>query len=50
MDYLIKLGPDGNGFIALIGENLQEGIAGCGDTAPDALRNLADELELLGGL
>ena len=30
---------DGNQFCALYGENLQEGIAGFGDTANDAMRD-----------
>lgn len=29
--------PDGNQWIALYGTNLQEGIAGCGDTAEKAM-------------
>lgn len=32
--YLLKprMFPDGNAWIALYGENIQEGICGCGDT------------------
>jgi hypothetical protein len=36
---------DGNQVYTLIGENCMEGAVGFGDTLPDALRNLADELE-----
>jgi len=36
---------DGDQILALIGSNIQEGICGFGDTLPDALRNLAKELE-----
>jgi hypothetical protein len=41
----VQLVRDGNAIIALIGPNLQDGIAGCGDTAPEALRDLADAIE-----
>jgi hypothetical protein len=34
-----KLAPDGNMWIALYGENLQEGIAGCGETPEKAMIN-----------
>ncbi len=33
------LSVDGNQFCALYGENLQEGIAGFGDTANEAMRD-----------
>ena len=36
---------DGDQVLALIGPNLMEGVYGYGDTLPDALRMLADELE-----
>lgn len=36
---------DGNQVLALIGSNIQEGCAGFGDTLPDALRDLASEIE-----
>lgn len=36
---------DGNQVLALIGPNIQEGTAGFGDTLPDALRELATEIE-----
>ena len=36
---------DGNQVCALIGENIHDGAAGFGDTLPEALRCLADELE-----
>lgn len=36
---------DGDQVLALIGPNIQEGVAGFGDTLPAALRALADELD-----
>lgn len=33
------LTKDGNAWIALLGPNLQEGIAGCGDTPDKAMRD-----------
>ena len=36
---------DGNQVYALIGKNQMDGACGFGDTLPDALRDLADELE-----
>ena len=41
----VELGRDENGIIALIGHNLQDGIAGYGNTVPEALRGLADAIE-----
>jgi hypothetical protein len=41
----VELVRDENGIIALIGHNLQDGIAGYGNTVPEALRNLADAME-----
>lgn len=41
----IEVTQDGNKVAALIGENLQEGVAGFGDTLADALRDLAENLE-----
>jgi hypothetical protein len=43
----IELSRDGNQWCALVGENLQEGAAGYGDTVADALRNLAEQPDLL---
>ena len=40
----VELVRDENGIIALIGHNLQEGIAGYGNTVPEALRSLADAI------
>ena len=34
-----KLAKDGNAWIALLGDNLQEGIAGIGDTPSDAMKD-----------
>ena len=45
---LIEVTLDGNKWCALLGENLQEGLAGFGDTPSEALRSLADEVELHG--
>ena len=36
---------DGNQVLALIGSNIQEGVCGFGDTLPDALRDLATQIE-----
>jgi hypothetical protein len=35
--YRPKLAPDGNAWIALYGDNLQEGVAGCGDSPAEAM-------------
>jgi hypothetical protein len=37
---------DGSQILALIGSNIEEGIAGFGDSLPDALRDLAKHLEM----
>lgn len=42
---LIKLSLDGNEWCALIGENLQVGIAGFGATKSDALNALITAIE-----
>jgi hypothetical protein len=45
-DYVtVTLVRDGNAIIAMIGRDLQAGIAGAGDTAPEALRDLAAAME-----
>jgi hypothetical protein len=36
---------DGNQIVAMIGQDLQVGIGGFGDTAAQALRDLADRME-----
>jgi hypothetical protein len=36
----VKVYRDGNQWCALMGEDLQQGIAGFGDTIPEALDNL----------
>jgi hypothetical protein len=41
----VQLVRDGSAIIALIGADLHDGIAGCGDTAPEALRDLANAIE-----
>jgi hypothetical protein len=42
---IVQLIKDGNVIIALIGPDLQSEIAGGGFTVPEALRNLADQIE-----
>lgn len=44
---MIKLSLDGNKWCALIGWDLQEGVAGFGDTPEEAIADLADELQRL---
>lgn len=44
----VQLVQDGNQICALIGKNLVEGVAGFGATVPEALRDLADQIVLLG--
>lgn len=39
------LNIDGNQVFVLIGDNIQEGVAGFGDTLPEALRDLASNIE-----
>lgn len=41
----VKIFMDGNKICALIGEDLQVGNAGFGDSESEALRELADDLE-----
>jgi hypothetical protein len=41
----IELVWDGDSVIALIGRDLQTGIAGVGDSASEALRDLANAIE-----
>ena len=43
--YIVRVYQDGNEMCALIGNDLQEGIAGFGKTAGNSLRALADELD-----
>ena len=45
---MIKVFVDGNEWCALLGENLQEGLAGFSDTPAEALRELANLVELQG--
>lgn len=44
----VELSRDGNQICALIGPDLQEGVAGFGGTTPAALRDLAKQLEEYG--
>lgn len=41
----VSISQDGDQFCALLGENLQDGTAGFGDTISDALHQLAFKLE-----
>ena len=43
--YEIKVFPDGDMYCALIGRDLQDGIAGFGTTHVDAIRELCSELD-----
>ena len=45
---MINIFLDGTQGCALLGGDLQEGLAGFGDTPASALRALADEIELKG--
>jgi hypothetical protein len=45
MENTITVSLDGNQWCALLGGNLQEGIAGFGDTPAEALRVLAEAVE-----
>ena len=45
---MISVFMDGNLWCALLGNNLQEGLGGFGNTPAEALRALADEIELRG--
>ena len=42
---IIKVFKDGNRWCALIGENLQEGVAGFAKNPVEAVRDLCDKLE-----
>ena len=39
-----KLSKDGDKYCYLLGENLQEGLSGFGDTQDEAFKNLLDNL------
>ncbi len=42
----IKIGLDGDKYCALVGDDLQTGLAGFGVTPCEALRELVDEFEI----
>jgi hypothetical protein len=42
----VALMRDGNQIVAMLGPDLQTGIGGFGDTAADALRDLAAQIEV----
>ncbi len=41
----INVYVDGDKWCAMLGENLQDGLAGFGDTPQEALRRLAEEVK-----
>jgi len=41
----VELVRDGNAISALIGRDLQVGVSGCGNSVPEALRDLATAIE-----
>lgn len=43
--YQVSIAKDGNSWCALMGQNLQDGISGFGETMQDALRDLADKIQ-----
>jgi len=43
--YQVSIAKDGNAWCALIGQNLQDGVSGFGETVQEALRNLADRIQ-----
>lgn len=43
MEVVLKIEWDGDKVCALYGDDLQDGIAGFGDSIPDALSQLAEE-------
>lgn len=44
IEYQVFIAKDGDQWCALVGPNLQEGVAGFGKTIHEALYNLADQL------
>lgn len=44
--FAVRIADDGDMWGALIGEDLQNGVSGFGRSIPQALRNLADRIEL----
>ena len=45
---MVDVFVDGDKWCALLGDNLQEGLAGFGDTPSEALRDLANQIEIQG--
>jgi hypothetical protein len=43
--YQVSIAKDGDHWCALIGSDLQKGIAGFGESVSEALHNLANEIE-----
>ena len=44
-DLIIQISLDGDRWCALVGENVQVGVCGFGDTPLEALRELCDDFE-----
>lgn len=49
MEIELKIFRDGDQICVLWGENLQVGIVGFGENIPEAVRNFADNWELIRG-
>ena len=45
---MILVTLDGSQWCAMLGDNLQEGLSGFGDTPAKALRELANQIEIYG--
>jgi len=45
---VIRVFIDGDHWCAVLGEDLQDGLAGFGNTPQEALRELADEIDQYG--
>lgn len=43
--YQVSIAKDGDSWCALIGQNLQDGISGFGETVQEALRDLANRIQ-----
>ena len=43
--YQVSIAKDGDSWCALIGQNLQDGISGFGETIQQALRDLANKIQ-----
>ncbi len=43
--YQVSIAKDGNLWCALIGQNLQDGVSGFGESVQEALRDLANRIK-----